>query len=62
VYSDPKGALGATLHNVQTSNRRFRDDEFLLPRNLTAGRSMVRMRFTPVRRLLFPGHPLPELT
>jgi Protein of unknown function (DUF2961) len=63
VYSDPKGELGATLHNVQTSNRRFRDDEFLLPRDLTAGRSAVRVRvrFTPVRRPLFPGHPVPEL-
>jgi hypothetical protein len=63
VYSDPKGELGATLHHVQTSNRRFRDDEFLLPRDLTAGRSAVRVRvrFTPVRRPLFPGHPVPEL-
>jgi hypothetical protein len=63
VYSDPKGELGATLHNAQTSNRRFRDDEFLVPRDLTAGRSAVRVRvrFTPVTRPLFPGHPLPEL-
>jgi hypothetical protein len=63
VYSDPKGELGATLHNVQTSNRRFRDDEFLIPRDLTAGLSAirVRVRFTPVKRSLFPGHPLPEL-
>jgi hypothetical protein len=64
VYSDPKGELGATLHHVRTSNRRFRDDEFLLPLALTAGRSAVRVRvrFTPVRRPLFPGYPLPELT
>jgi hypothetical protein len=63
VYSDPKGELGATLHTVQTSNRRFRDDEFLVPRDLTAGRSAirVRVRFTPVTRPLFPGHPLPDL-
>jgi hypothetical protein len=63
VYSDPKGELGATQHNVQTSNRRFRDDEFLVPRDLTVGRSAirVRVRFTPVKRPLFPGHPLPEL-
>ena len=32
VYSNPKDELGATQHIVQTSNRRFRDDEFLLPR------------------------------
>jgi hypothetical protein len=63
VYSNPKDELGATRHDVQTSNRRFRDDEFLVPRTLTEGRSAIRIRvrFTPVRRPLFPGHPLPEL-
>lgn len=63
VYSDPKGELGETLHNVQTSNRRFRDDEFLVPRALTEGRSRIRVRveFAPVKRPLFPGHPLAEL-
>src|SRR5262249_18526876 len=63
VYSNPKEELGATQHIVQTSNRRFRDDEFLVPRDLTEGRSAlrVRVRFTPVKRPLFPGHPLPEL-
>jgi hypothetical protein len=62
VYSDPKGELGATLHNVQTSNRRFRDDELMIPRALTEGRRSVRVRvrFTPVDTPLFPGHPLPE--
>jgi hypothetical protein len=63
VYSNPKEERGATQHVAQTSNRRFRDDEFLLPRELTEGRSAVRIRvrFTPVKRPLFPGHPLPEL-
>jgi D-arabinan exo alpha-(1,3)/(1,5)-arabinofuranosidase (non-reducing end) len=63
VYSDPKGELGETLHHVETSNRRFRDDEFLVPRALTQGRSAIRVRveFTPVQRPLFPGYPLPEL-
>jgi hypothetical protein len=63
VYSDPKGELGETLHNVRTSNRRFRDDEFLLPRRLTEGRSSiwVRVKFAPLKIPLFPGHPLPEL-
>jgi hypothetical protein len=65
VFSFGKGGqeLGSTLHNVQTSNRRFRDDEFLIPRDLTKGRSAIRVRvkFTPVERPLFPGHPLPEL-
>ncbi len=63
IYSDPRGELGETLHNVQTSNRRFRDDEFLLPRELTRGhpRLRLRIRFTPVERPLFPGHPIPSL-
>ena len=63
VYSNPRQELGATQHVVQTSNRRFRDDEFLVPRELTQGRSEIRLRlkFTPVAIPLFPGHPLPEL-
>ncbi len=63
VFSSPRDELGATLHVVQTSNRRFRDDEFLIPKRLTKGRSMirVRIRFTPVATPLFPDYPVPEL-
>ncbi len=63
VYSNPKDELGATDHGIQTSNRRFRDDEFLIPRHLTQGRSRIRIRvkFTPVEIPLFPRHPLPDL-
>ena len=63
VYSNPQGELGETQHIVQTSNRRFRDDEFLIPRDLTEGRRAIRVRiqFTPVNRSLFPGYPVPEL-
>jgi hypothetical protein len=59
----PDSELGATEHVVQTSNRRFRDDEFLLPRLLTQGHSTirVRIRFTPVKIPLFPGRALPPL-
>jgi hypothetical protein len=59
VYSNPKGELGATGHMVETSNRRFRDDEFLIPRDLTQGLSAIRIRtrFTPVDIPLFPGAP-----
>jgi hypothetical protein len=62
VYSNPKEELGATQHIVQTSNRRFRDDEFLIGRDLTRGREKIRVRinFTPVNRPLFPGTPFPE--
>ncbi len=63
VYSNPRDELGATQHIVQTSNRRFRDDEFLVPRDLTAGRRAIRVRiqFTPVDRPLFPGYPVADL-
>jgi hypothetical protein len=63
VFSSPGQELGATQHVVQTSNRRFRDDEFLLPLALTQGRKTIRVRvkFTPVAVPLFPGYPLPEL-
>ncbi len=63
VYSDPKSETGAAQHIVQTSNRRSRDDDFLIGRALTRGRSSirVRIRFTPVSRPLFPGYPVPTL-
>jgi hypothetical protein len=63
IYSNPKEELGATQHNVQTSNRRFRDDEFIISRKHTRGKSSIRVRikFTPVETPLFPGHPLSEL-
>ena len=63
VFSNPKEELGPAQHNVQTSNRRFRDDDFLLPRDLTRGRKSIRVRikFTPVSRPLYPGYPVPQL-
>jgi len=63
VFSSPRGELGPAEHVVQTSNRRFRDDEFLLPLELTRGRREIRVRvkFTPVETPLYPGYPLPEL-
>jgi hypothetical protein len=63
VFSNPKGELGETQHVVETSNRQFRDDEFLIPRRLTRGRKTIRVKikFTPVKTPLFPGYPLPEL-
>ena len=63
VHSEPREELGAAEHKIVVSNRRFRDDEFLLPRDLTAGRQAIRVRvkFTPVALPLFPGNPEPEL-
>jgi len=62
IYSNPKEELGATGHEVKTSNRRFRDDEFLISRSLTRGNSKiwVRVKFTPVNRPLYPGFSIGE--
>jgi hypothetical protein len=63
IYSNPADELGTTEHIIQTSNRKFREDEFLLPRRLTEGRTsiQVRIKFTPVKTPLFPDHSLPNL-
>jgi hypothetical protein len=63
VFSAPKDELGGTEHVVQTSNRRFRDDEFLLPLALTKGKSKiaVKVQFVPETRPLYPGYPVPDL-
>lgn len=62
-FSYPKTETGKTNPKVQTSNRRFRDTEFLVPRDLTRGRDKVRVRivFTPVNRPLLPGMEVPDL-
>ncbi len=59
VYSNPNLEWGATEHRIETSNRRFRDDEFLISRGLTQGRPAIRVKihFTPVNIPLFPGAP-----
>jgi hypothetical protein len=63
AFSDPPGELDTAQPIVETSNRRFRDDEYLLPRSLTRGRAAIRLRivFTPVRIPLLPGALLPPL-
>ncbi len=57
VQSNPAAELGAVEPAVQTSNRRWRDDEFLLPARLTAGRSAIRVRavWSPMPHPLTPG-------
>jgi hypothetical protein len=63
LFSNVKQELDPSQHVVQTSNRRFRDDEFLISRSLTSGSAKLRVRvkFTPVTIPLLPGRPLPEL-
>lgn len=49
VFSDPPGELDPFQPVPQTSNRRWRDDEFLLPRGLTQGRRALRVRVVPTQ-------------
>jgi hypothetical protein len=62
MFSGPKGELDKRSYNVQTSDRRLRDDEFLIPARLVKGRASVRVRitFTPVNIALYPGQPFPK--
>jgi hypothetical protein len=62
MYSDPKGELERRQLTTQTSNRRFRDDEFVIPAALTKGRSAVRIKVQhiPADQELFPGFPFPK--
>ncbi|MES2375633.1 MAG: DUF2961 domain-containing protein [Bacteroidota bacterium] len=62
IYSDPPGELENRLLRTKTSNRRFRDDEFMIPASLTANKSAIRIRvkFVPNDQELFPGFPFPK--
>jgi hypothetical protein len=57
VYSNPPGELDPPAPRIDTSNRRFRDDEFLIARALTDGKARLRVRIvsTPTRVPLVPG-------
>jgi hypothetical protein len=59
VFSFPFGELDPAVAIVQTSNRRWREDEFLVPRALTENRSRIRIRivFTPSVKPLHSGAP-----
>lgn len=61
VTSRPKDELGKRVYEVRTSNRRLRDDEFLIPASLTKNRTALRVRIKniPGRQELYPGHPFP---
>jgi len=57
VHSSPPGELDPFQPVVETSDHRWRDDELLLPRTLTEGRSAIRVRivFAPLHQPLVPG-------
>ncbi|MBK7396173.1 MAG: DUF2961 domain-containing protein [Myxococcales bacterium] len=61
LYTPVGGELATMTPLVQESNRRFREDEFVLPRHLVAGRSRVRVRLEPFGAAtpLLPGTAAP---
>jgi D-arabinan exo alpha-(1,3)/(1,5)-arabinofuranosidase (non-reducing end) len=53
--------LAPPEHQVITSNRRWREEEFLIARQFTDGRDQleIKLEFVPNQKELFPGHPFP---
>ena len=62
VQSWPQGELDKRLYNVKTSNRCFRDDEFLIPAKFTQGKTSLRIKVKHVaaEMELYPGMPFPK--
>jgi hypothetical protein len=62
VFSSPPGERDHSIPEVLASDRRFRDDEFLIARRLTEGRSSIRVKlqFEPVNHPLLRGYPQKE--
>jgi hypothetical protein len=60
--NDPRLEIAPAASVVETSNRRFREDEFLIPRALTEGRDRIYVRLEPdlPNHPLVPGQPPPE--
>jgi hypothetical protein len=61
VYSNPPGELDAPTPIIQTVDRRWREDELLLPRSLTEGRSSIYLELhdVPGARPVLPGTQVP---
>ena len=61
-HSRPNDELALRTPTVMTSNRRFRDDEFLLPPEVSEGRDSIRIRIRAIEnnQELLPGVPFPK--
>ena len=61
VFSNPPGELDPGVHSIETSDRRWREDELLIPRAVTEGRSSIRiqLRVTSTPQPLVPGATAP---
>ena len=61
-HSYPKEELGTRTPDIITSNRCFRDDEFLLPEEATRGHDKIQVRVQSIenKQELLPGVPFPK--
>lgn len=64
MHSRPPKELDKRVYNIVTSNRRFRQDEFMIPSEFTKGHSSVRLmlKFLNNHQQLYPGVPFPKLS
>jgi hypothetical protein len=70
VYSRPQGKsfteseLSPTEHNIITSNRRWREEEFIISSTYTRGSDKIdiKIEFIPDHKELYPGKPFPTLS
>jgi hypothetical protein len=62
LESNPPGEIDPRQLNIRNSNRRFRDDEFLISSKLTKNRTSVKVRikFVLNNQELYPGRPFSE--
>ncbi len=61
VYDNAATETGPPSPAIETSDHLWRDDELLIPRQLTEGRSSIRVRIavSPASQPLVPGGPVP---
>ena len=61
-HSYPKDELGTRSPNAITSNRCFRDDEFLLSEDVTKGHDKIRIQIRAIenKQEILPGIPFPK--
>ena len=61
LFADSSSETKNGTASVESSDHRWRDDELMIPRQLTEGRSSIRVRvtFAPANQPLQPGQPPP---
>ncbi len=61
LFADSSSETSNGTASVESSDHRWRDDELMIPRQLTEGRSSIRVRiaFAPANQPLQPGQPPP---